>query len=80
MPGLRKLIMLNAYNRSDDGQLVPAFEPRQMKREETAVYIAQTLVNDYAGVVVWSREAEPAVGEYGPSIILFQCGQVPEFD
>jgi hypothetical protein len=60
--------------------LVHAFEPRRMKGEDTAVYVAETMVNDYAGVVVWSREADVAVGEQGPSIILFQSGQVPEFD
>jgi len=31
-------------------------------------------------VVVWCREANVTVGEQGPSIILFQSGQVPEFD
>jgi hypothetical protein len=51
-----------------------------MKGEDTAVYVAQTLVNDYAGVVVWCREANVAIGEQGPSVILFQSGQVPEFD
>jgi hypothetical protein len=80
MPGIRKLIVLSAFNRDEDGRLVPAFEPRQMKGEDTAVYVAQTLVNDYAGVVVWSREANVTVGEQGPSVILFQSGQVPEFD
>jgi hypothetical protein len=80
MPGIRKLIVLSAFNRDDYGKLVPAFEPRQMKGEDTAVYVAQTLVNDYAGVVVWCREGNVAIGEQGPSVILFQSGQVPEFN
>ncbi|KQV64610.1 hypothetical protein [Rhizobium sp. Root1220] len=80
MPGFRKLIVLSAFNRDDDGALIPAFEPRCMKGEETAVYVAQTLVNDYAGVVVWCREGNVTIGEQGPSVILFQSGQVPEFD
>jgi hypothetical protein len=80
MPGVRKLIVLSAFKRDDKGALIPAFEPRQMKNEETAVYVAQTLVNDYVGVVVWSCEGNVAIGEQGPSVILFQSGQVPEFD
>ncbi|WP_160008433.1 hypothetical protein [Rhizobium sp. 18055] len=80
MPGVRKLIVLSAFNIDDQGMLVHAFEPRRMKGEDTAVYVAETMVNDYAGVVVWSREANVAIGEQGPSIILFQSGQVPEFD
>jgi hypothetical protein len=80
MPGVRKLIVLSAFNIDDSGALVHAFEPRRMKGEDTAVYVAETMVNDYAGVVVWCREANVTVGEQGPSIILFQSGQVPEFD
>lgn len=51
-----------------------------MKKDDTAVYVAQTLVNDYDGVVVWCSEGNPAIGEQGPSVILFQSGSVPEFD
>ncbi|TCU17037.1 hypothetical protein [Rhizobium sullae] len=80
MPGVRKLIVLSAFNKDEHGTLIPAFEPRHMKREETAVYIARTLVNDYDGVVVWCHEGDPAIGEQGPLVILFQSGLVPEFD
>ncbi len=80
MPGVRKLIVLSAFNIDGSGTLVHAFEPRRMKREDTAVYVAETMVNDYAGVVVWCREANVAVGEEGPSVILFQSGKVLEFD
>ncbi|UWU12950.1 hypothetical protein N2599_12305 [Rhizobium sullae] len=74
------MIVLSAFNKDERGTLIPAFEPRHMKREDTAVYIAQTLVNDYDGVVVWCHEGNPAIGEQGPSVILFQSGLVPEFD
>jgi hypothetical protein len=80
MPGVRKLIVLSAFNIDNSGALVHAFEPRRMKAEDTAVYVAETMVNDYAGVVVWSREANVTIGEQGPSIILFQSGRIPEFD
>ncbi|MBB4272359.1 hypothetical protein [Rhizobium mongolense] len=80
MPVVQKLIVLTAFNKDEHGTLIPAFEPRQMKREETAVYIAQTLVKDYDGVVVWCSEKSHAIGEHGPSVILFRSGLVPEFE
>jgi hypothetical protein len=80
MPGVQKSIELSAYNKDEHGTLIPAFEPRQMKREETAVYIAQTLVKDYDGVVVWRSEKSHAIGEQGPSVNLFRSGLVPEFE
>ena len=80
MPGFRKLIAVEAFNRCASGALVEAFEPRYMTREDAAIYAAQTLINDHDGVVAWSREADPAVGEGGPTIILFQYGIIPEFE
>ncbi|APO75666.1 hypothetical protein AM571_CH02863 [Rhizobium etli 8C-3] len=80
MRGVQKSIVLSAFTKDEHGSLIPAFEPRQMKREETAVYIAQTLVKDYDGVVVWCSEGNHAIGEEGSSVILFRSGLVPEFD
>lgn len=80
MPGFRKLIAVEAFNRGASGALVEAIEPQYMTKEDAAIYTAQTLINDYDGVVAWSREANPAVGEGGPTIILFQYGTVPEFE
>jgi hypothetical protein len=80
MPGLRKLIVVEAFDRNKAGDFIPAFEPRHMPNEEAAVYQAQTLINDHDGVVAWMREGQPAIGEEGPTIILFQHGQIPEFE
>lgn len=80
MPGFRKMIVVTAFDRDTKGNLLTAFGPRHMETEESAIYTAQTLINDHAGVVAWSREANPAVGEEGPTIILYQHGQIPEFD
>lgn len=30
------------------------------------------------GVIAWSREAQPDVGEYGPPTTLFVSGDVPD--
>jgi hypothetical protein len=80
MPGFRKMIVVTAFDRDAEGNFKAVFGPRQMETEESAIYTAQTLINDHAGVVAWSREANPAVGEEGPTIILYQHGQIPEFD
>lgn len=70
-----KLIVLAAFDRDDDGNLAPAFEPRQIETEERAKREAQMMVGNHAGVVAWSRNADPALGEYGPPTILFQAGE-----
>ncbi|PZM10341.1 hypothetical protein [Rhizobium tubonense] len=80
MPGHRKLIVVEAFDRNEKGELISASEPRRMQSEAAAIYQAQTLINDHDGVVAWSREGQPGIGEEGPTIILFQCGDIPEFE
>jgi hypothetical protein len=57
-----KLIVLAAYSKTDDGDLLPAFEPRQIETEEKAMRIARTMAGEYAGVIAWSRDADIALG------------------
>lgn len=73
-----KLVVLAAFNKTDDGDLVSAFEPRQFDTEERAVREAKVLAGSHAGVMAWSRDADPALGEYGPPTILFQSGELPD--
>lgn len=75
-----KLIVLAAYTRSDDGDLIPAIEPRQIDTEEKATRLARVMAEQYAGVIAWSRDADPALGDYGPPTILFQHGDLPELE
>ena len=75
-----KLIVLAAFTKTDEGEFVPAFEPRQVDTEERAVREARLLASHYAGVMAWSRDADPAIGEYGPPTILFQAGELPEME
>ena len=56
-----KLIVLAAFVKNDDGDLVPAFDPRQIDTEERAKREARMMAGQYAGVVNWSREADPAL-------------------
>lgn len=75
-----RLIVLAAFVRNEDGDLVPAFDPRQVDTEERAKREARMMADQYAGVVAWSREADPALGEYGPPVVLFQQGEIPELE
>ncbi|MBW9114040.1 hypothetical protein JNB88_10360 [Rhizobium cauense] len=78
MPGVRKTITLSAFDVDESGTLIPAFEPMQMRAEETAVYLAETMVNDHIGVLVVEQISEPGVGEVGDTIILFRYGRTPD--
>lgn len=75
-----KLIVLSAFTKTDDGELIPAFEPRQIDTEEKAMRIARSMAPEYAGVLAWSRDADPSIGEYGPPTILFQHGEIPDME
>lgn len=75
-----KLIVVAAFNRDDEGDLKPAFDPRQMQSEDAAVRLAKLIESQHAGVIAWSREANPAVGEYGEPAILYQAGEVPDME
>lgn len=75
-----KLIVLAAYTKTDDGELLPAFEPRQIDSEEKAKRVARAMAGEYAGVIAWSRDADPGLGDYGPPTILFQSGELPDLE
>lgn len=75
-----KLIVVAAFNRNEDGDLIPAFDPRQMQSEDAAKRLAKVIESEHAGVIAWSREADPAVGEYGEPTILYQAGSVPDME
>ncbi|AOF90376.1 hypothetical protein [Sinorhizobium sp. RAC02] len=72
-----KLVVLAAFRKTDEGELVPAFEPRLVDTEERALREARLMASHYAGVLAWSRDADPTLGDYGPPSILFQAGEIP---
>lgn len=75
-----KLIVLAAFVKNDEGELVPAFDPRQVDTEDRAKRDARLMADQYDGVVAWSREADPSIGEYGPPVVIFQAGEVPDLE
>jgi hypothetical protein len=75
-----KLIVLAAFDETDDGELRPAFDARQFDSEQRATREAKMIQDKHAGVVVWSRDADPLLGEFGPPTILYQVGQIPDME
>lgn len=77
-----RLIVLMAFKHGEDGELVPAFEPREARDADRATREAKLLAGSgqYAGVIAWSREAHPDIGEYGPPDVLFSWGEMPEME
>jgi hypothetical protein len=75
-----KLIVLCAFDRDEDGTLQAAFEPREMPDERRAISTAREMSRRHVGVIAWMREANPAAGEYGPSEVLYQSGDIPDLD
>jgi len=75
-----KLIVLLAFDRGEDGELLPAFEPREMPDERRAVQTAREMATRHPGVITWSRDADLKAGEFGPPVVLFQAGDVPELE
>lgn len=79
-PKPTKLIVLLAFDRSEEGELLPAFEPREMRDDGTAIRTAKDLARRHVGVITWSRSADLVMGEFGPPVVLYQQGDVPDLD
>ncbi|WP_320196436.1 hypothetical protein RMR10_016180 [Agrobacterium rosae] len=73
-----KLIVLAAYKRDDEGNMVEAMEAKQMPTEDRAIREGKSFVSQYDGVLAWSRDADPDIGEYGPPTIIFKHGETPD--
>ena len=79
-PTPTRLVVLLAFDRGEDGELLPAFEPREMRDEGTAIRTAKDPAHRHVGVITWSRSADLVLGEFGPPVVLFQAGDVPEME
>ena len=75
-----KLIVVVAFDRGEDGELFPAFGPADQQSEERAIRTARALAPKHVGVIAWSREANPLLGEYGPPTTLFLSGDIPDME
>lgn len=74
------LIVLAAFDRNEDGELVPAFDARETLDADQTRRRAALIKDRHAGVIAWTRQADPDVGEFGPPEVLVRYGEVPEMD
>ncbi|RUW54093.1 MULTISPECIES: hypothetical protein [unclassified Mesorhizobium] len=75
-----KLIVVVAFDRAEDGELFTAYGPTDQQSEDRAVRTAKALAWQHVGVIAWSRDADPALGDYGPPTTLFVSGDVPDME
>lgn len=77
-----KLIVYLAFVRDEEGELQPAFEPREAQSEAAAKQQARILwsTGKYAGAIAWWRSADLVNGEFGSPEILFSEGEVPDME
>ncbi|MEI9411857.1 hypothetical protein [Mesorhizobium salmacidum] len=75
-----KLIVVVAFDRGEDGELFTAYGPTDQQSEERAIRMAKALASTHVGVIAWSRDADPALGDYGPPTTLFVSGDVPDME
>jgi|GEM_PF-779451 len=82
IPKPTKLIVLMAFARDEEGELQPAFEPREMQSESAAKTQARLLAasGKYQGVIAWWRSADLVNGEFGDPVTIHEWGQVPEME
>lgn len=66
--------------RDETGDLQPVFGPAEQQSEDRAIRTAKALATKHAGVIAWSRDANPALGEYGEPTTLFVGGDVPDME
>jgi hypothetical protein len=78
--GPTKLIVLLAFDKNEEGDLLPAFEPRELRDAGTAIRSAKDLARRHAGVIAWSRSADLVNGEFGEPEVLFQHGDIPDIE
>lgn len=77
-----KLIVYLAFVRNDEGELRPAFDPREAQSESAAKQQARILWSSgkYAGALAWWRSADLVNGEFGEPVVIFSEGEVPEME
>ncbi|MDX8455980.1 hypothetical protein RFM98_24920 [Mesorhizobium sp. VK9D] len=75
-----KFIVVVAFDRGDDGEIFPVYGPTDQQSEERAIRTAKALAGKHVGVIAWSRDADPALGDYGPPNTLFLSGDLPDLE
>ncbi len=75
-----RLVVVAAFDPDENGDMQTVSGPAEQQSEERAISAAKALAQKHAAVIAWSREANPALGEYGPPTTLFSHGPVPDME
>lgn len=69
--------VVQAFDEDDDGNLIPRL-PEAPPSASAARKRAMAIEGEAAGVIAFSRDADPEAGDYGPPTIIYQAGRVPD--
>ncbi|MDQ0471156.1 hypothetical protein [Labrys wisconsinensis] len=68
--------VVQPFVRDEDGELVPE-DPIEARSEHGALSLMRRLAAGKAGVLVFSRSGDPALGDFEDAVILGRAGEVP---
>lgn len=69
-----------AFDKNDEGDIVPAYEPREMPDERRAIAAAKLAAVTHIAAIARKRSVRPDRGEFGEPEVLFKHGPVPDLD
>ncbi len=75
-----RLIVVVAFSRADNDELVQGYDPMQFETPARAVRLTRYVTAECTGVMAWNREVQPDIAAFGPPTVLLQCGEVPEIE
>ena len=73
-----KLIVVMAFDRDEEGEPQPAFDPLEQQSEDRAIQTAKVLADKHSGVIAWSRKPNRTLRNMAPT--LFLSGEVPDME
>lgn len=62
------------------GELMPAFEPREIRDEASAARTAKEMAHRHVCVITRTRTADLVNGIFGEPVVLFRNGDGPELE
>lgn len=74
------MIIVAGFDRDQQGNLQPSFEPAVVATDKAAVEQAKALAGRHDGVIAWRLEPPDRQGRVPPPEVLYSDGDVPAFD
>jgi hypothetical protein len=74
------LIVVWAFDNGEDGEMAPAWDPREMPDERRAIAAANLAAATHDAAIAWKRSVRPEKGEFGEPEVLYRHGPVPDLE